>query len=174
MSEYLYEIMKRASIFVILAQTIVRFRPGESYEKYLKMLVSVMTMAVMVLPILALFKENLTDRFEKELRGFELRMEDTLSEAYNMEEIGADNYREALEKEIKFRLNNYLNAEGYLVQNVEIQGISDNSTSYLNGENKIVIHVIPEVKEKGEFMERCAKILEMEKSSLEVADGTVK
>lgn len=172
MSEYLYEIMKRASIFVILAQTIVRFRPGESYEKYLKMLVSVMTMAVLVLPIMNLFKKDLINNFQKELDGFELRMEDTLSEAYDLKELDMDNYKEALKKEIKLRLNNHLNSEGYLVKKVELTGVKEKEDAFREGES-IVIYLMPAPEDKAELRKRCAGILEVEESSLEVEDGTL-
>lgn len=45
----------RVGIFVICAQTITHFRPKSSYEKYLKLLVSVMILVQIVQPVTALF-----------------------------------------------------------------------------------------------------------------------
>lgn len=51
----LFQAICRAGIFMICAQAIVQFRPNESYEKYLKLLVSVMILVQIFLPIGRLF-----------------------------------------------------------------------------------------------------------------------
>lgn len=38
MEEYVMEIIRRTSVFLILAQAVVHFRPNPSYEKYFKFL----------------------------------------------------------------------------------------------------------------------------------------
>ena len=53
--QWLYRIVGQAGIFLICAQTIVHFRPKESYEKYLKLLLSVMLLIQLLQPVLTLF-----------------------------------------------------------------------------------------------------------------------
>lgn len=55
MNNPLFQAICRTGIFMICAQAIVQFRPNESYEKYLKLLVSVMILVQLFLPIGRLF-----------------------------------------------------------------------------------------------------------------------
>ena len=52
MEEYVMEIIRRTSVFLILAQAVVHFRPNPSYEKYFKFLVGIMTIVIFLIPIL--------------------------------------------------------------------------------------------------------------------------
>ena len=99
---------------MICAQAIVQFRPNESYEKYLKLLVSVMVLLQLFLPIgrlfigsgrmeaealLASFRENLEKEMEKGRRQAEetdvLLQQMTLEEMRRrMEEQGAASEKE--------------------------------------------------------------------------------
>ena len=51
MGNALFRAVCRTGIFMICAQAVVHFRPHESYEKYLKLLVSVMVLIQLFLPI---------------------------------------------------------------------------------------------------------------------------
>lgn len=51
MGNSLFQAICRVGIFMICAQAVVHFRPKESYEKYLKLLVSVMVLIQVFLPI---------------------------------------------------------------------------------------------------------------------------
>jgi len=50
-----FEAICRVGIFMICAQAVVHFRPQESYEKYLKLIVSVMILLQLFLPIGGVF-----------------------------------------------------------------------------------------------------------------------
>lgn len=52
---HLIETVCRTGIFIICAQVLVHFRPNASYEKYIKMLVSVMILLQLFLPVSNLF-----------------------------------------------------------------------------------------------------------------------
>ncbi|MCI9338047.1 MAG: DUF1682 domain-containing protein [Lachnospiraceae bacterium] len=51
MGNSLFQSICRIGIFMICAQAVVHFRPKEAYEKYLKLLVSVMVLIQVFLPI---------------------------------------------------------------------------------------------------------------------------
>lgn len=48
--QWLYRVIGQAGIFLICAQTVVHFRPKESYDKYLKLLLSVMLLLQLLQP----------------------------------------------------------------------------------------------------------------------------
>lgn len=49
---WLYHVIGQAGIFLVCAQTLLHFRPKESYEKYLKLLLSVMLLIQLLQPVL--------------------------------------------------------------------------------------------------------------------------
>ena len=51
MQSILYQTICKIGIFMICAQAIIHFRPRETYEKYLKLLVSAMILIQLFLPI---------------------------------------------------------------------------------------------------------------------------
>ena len=51
--QWLYRVIGQAGIFLICAQTVVHFRPKESYDKYLKLLLSVMLLLQLLQPVLS-------------------------------------------------------------------------------------------------------------------------
>ncbi len=55
MLDAFFEAICRVGIFMICAQAVVHFRPQESYEKYLKLIVSVMILLQLFLPIGGVF-----------------------------------------------------------------------------------------------------------------------
>lgn len=67
--------ISQIAIFVICAQTVLHFRAKESYEKYLKLLVSLMVLLLFAEPIMGVFgsKGNMeflenVNRYENELQ----------------------------------------------------------------------------------------------------------
>ena len=81
----------RAGIFMICAQAIAHFRPNESYEKYLKLLISIMVLIQLFLPIGALFAgagggEGM-DRIEEFRRDLEKSMDEAEEQARRTEEM---------------------------------------------------------------------------------------
>lgn len=82
----LIETVCRTGIFVICAQVLVHFRPDASYEKYMKMLVSVMILLQLFLPVSNLF----TGEGEQSLAARVAWFEEQLN--YNMEQA-AERYR---------------------------------------------------------------------------------
>lgn len=65
MFDNVLEVIKKAGIFMILAQTILHLCVSESYEKYIKMLVGLITAILLFFPILELIKEDGFQDFER-------------------------------------------------------------------------------------------------------------
>lgn len=68
MHSLLFRTICRVGIFMICAQAVIHFRPRESYEKYLKLLVSVMILIQLFLPLGSFL---LGESMEEALAGLE-------------------------------------------------------------------------------------------------------
>lgn len=71
----------RVGIFMICAQMVVHFRPQASYEKYLKLLVSVMVLIQLLLPISGILFHGDSEELERKLQVFMEGLEAEMSAA---------------------------------------------------------------------------------------------
>ena len=74
------EAIIRMGIFMICAQVLIHFRPNGSYEKYMKLLVSVMILAQLFFPVMNLFLEE-GQQMEDLVVQFQEQMEESRKEA---------------------------------------------------------------------------------------------
>lgn len=128
MAEYILELMKRIAAFTIIAQAILHFRPNKSYEKYLKLLIGMIMLAIFIVPMAELFHKDSIREYELLLEGYERsidRMYATSDFQINLEE---ETYLYTIQEEIKTRFNNIASEYGYEVRDVNLQGISAVST----------------------------------------------
>lgn len=141
MEEYLLTIMKRASIFMILAQALIHFRPNPSYEKYFRFLTGIMTVVILVIPIMELFHSGIGGEYEASMKAYERKVREEMFSELESEQILASSasseqlYLTEVEKEIKSKLNNYTEQEGFSVENVEIQWQENLDEGEASGEN---------------------------------------
>lgn len=77
----LFQAICRTGIFMICAQAIVHFRPQESYEKYLKLLVSVMVLVQLFLPLGSFLAGVGGDDVRIQLENFRESLEQSMEEA---------------------------------------------------------------------------------------------
>lgn len=91
MGNALFQAICRMGIFMICAQAVVHFRPKESYEKYLKLLVSVIVLIQVFLPIgsflLGEGRQNAAKALEQFGRELEQGLEDAAGEAAAADEL---------------------------------------------------------------------------------------
>lgn len=139
-----FEIMKRASIFMILAQTIIYFRPQESYEKYLRFLIHLMLIVVLFFPVVELVNHSAGNRMQSSLSAYMSQMEQLMDGMKDMtiEEFPQENtYISTIQEEVKIRLNNYSSQTGYVVENAEIRYAEEESQKINGSDTKIYITV---------------------------------
>ena len=79
MEDYLMSIMKRASIFMILSQALIHFRPNPSYEKYLKFLAGIMTTVILIIPVLEWSRSGITEQYSICLEQYRERLQEISS-----------------------------------------------------------------------------------------------
>lgn len=99
-------------IFVVCAQAIVHFRPDKSYEKYMKLLVSVMILVQIFQPIGSLFRgggqEEFWDRMHRFQEQLEQGMEQAQGEAARSEEL----LEEMTLQQVQERLEEFSSEDG--------------------------------------------------------------
>ena len=91
--QWLYRVVGQAGIFLICAQTIVHFRPKEAYEKYLKLLLSVMLLTQLLQPVLTVFGGGAEQNAQAQVEEFTEELQSVLNRAseqakQSQEEIG--------------------------------------------------------------------------------------
>lgn len=76
------------AIFMICARTLLHFRAKESYEKYLKLLVSLMILVLLVEPLMEVFGKGEEGAFLQRINTYNCQLQDILeNEKLNNEEI---------------------------------------------------------------------------------------
>lgn len=81
MRDLIFQTICRVGIFMICAQAIVHFRPNDSYEKYLKLLMSIMVLIQLFVPIGSFFLKGGTAKTAKLLEQFERELAEGMQEA---------------------------------------------------------------------------------------------
>lgn len=76
MLDAFFQAICRVGTFMICAQAIVHFKPNESYEKYLKLLVSVMILIQLFLPLGSLFVKGDRQETARQLEAFRESLEE--------------------------------------------------------------------------------------------------
>ena len=79
--QWLYRVVGQAGIFLICAQTIVHFRPKEAYEKYLKLLLSVMLLTQLLQPVLTVFGGAVEQNAQAQVEEFTEELQSVLNRA---------------------------------------------------------------------------------------------
>lgn len=79
--QWLYRVVGQVGIFLICAQTIVHFRPKEAYEKYLKLLLSVMLLTQLLQPVLTVFGEGADQNVQAQVEEFTEELQSVLTRA---------------------------------------------------------------------------------------------
>ena len=79
--QWLYRVIGQAGIFLICAQTVVHFRPKEAYDKYLKLLLSVMLLLQLLQPVLNVVGGGDGWNAQEQVAGFTQELQTVLTRA---------------------------------------------------------------------------------------------
>lgn len=96
MFDNVLEIIKKAGIFLILAQTVLHLCISETYEKYIKMLVGLITAILLIFPVIELIKEGGFQDFESYRMEYEARI---WSGTPDFEEIKDDAWESSMKEQ---------------------------------------------------------------------------
>ncbi len=125
------EIIKRTGVFLIMAETLYQFVQENRYARYVRLLIRLMTLAILLLPILDLIKSGSSELFFQRIEVLESEYADfvegdTQTEATaNMEDILAEydhvqNITVHTETNIKDTCNKCVMDNGYRILNVSV------------------------------------------------------
>lgn len=189
-----FEFLKRASVFMILAQAIIHFRPSPVYEKYIRFLAGIMTVVILFLPMMEQFRKGVESDYWDSLVEYREQVEKASRENFSMQDTSSNVYVQAAEKEIRDTINKSLTGENVIVSRVELTGAADGKgeetvikifvrgkTGQDSAGNKITVDAISVGGWKEEncgadnvrLKEKIAEILQTDSSNLKVviADG---
>lgn len=75
------DLIRTAGVFMIIAQTMYHFVSGSKYARYVRLLIRIMTLAVLTVPLLDLIKSGAKEDFGERLERFEQEYEAILQGA---------------------------------------------------------------------------------------------
>ncbi len=71
-------IMKEASIFMIVAEMLIQLVPSAEYGKYMRFLMDLICIMILFLPIISMFRENAAGDYAQEIRLEEEALEEEI------------------------------------------------------------------------------------------------
>lgn len=112
------ELLKKVTIFMLAGQIIVQFLPSGGYEKYVKMMISIMVLSQIALPILSLGKFDARQTFQTALEQYEEELERIGRQVEEAELKDRDYQEEALAMTVRGRLEEAAARYGITVTSV--------------------------------------------------------
>ena len=192
-----FEILKRASVFMILAQAIIHFRPSPVYEKYIRFLTGMMTAVILFLPMMEVFREGIGEDYWNTLAEYKEQIENVSLDNLSVRDTSGSTYLQTVEEEIRNTLNEALTDKNIRADRVELLGVVDGEEGktgrsgiriYIregldqDADDKIAVDIISIGEKYGEgngsedvrMREEIAEILQTDIDSVEVVilDGT--
>lgn len=106
MGDRLLEVIKQVGIFMICAQMILHFKPSDRYNKYIKLLISIMVLVQLAVPVMGILGGKGTQGFLEKVNFYSASINAGLKDA-NITSANAEILlNEMTMKEVKTRLNN--------------------------------------------------------------------
>lgn len=152
MEQEILNILKKMGVFIVVAQTLIHFCPNIHYEKYIKMIVGVMTISMLVLPIFNFIFKGDFNRYAMRLAQLEYEF----NMAVEQVELSQTPSQEVLEEQIlmetqeklKTGFNNLLREDDYLVEKVLFVDIGERYkiNVWLTKQSHELVSLVEEVK----------------------------
>ncbi len=106
MGNRLLEVIKQVGIFMICAQMIVHFKPSEKYNKYIKLLVSIMVLVQLAVPVFGILGGIENNEFYGKVDFYNSFISDCMQEVNLTTENSEILLHDMTMEEVKTRLNN--------------------------------------------------------------------
>lgn len=74
------------AVFLVCAQTLLHFRAKDSYEKYIRLLISMMLLLLLITPVLELLGAKGNNGFWDKITSYEQKMEEVMGKGLLQEE----------------------------------------------------------------------------------------
>lgn len=117
------DLIRTAGVFMIIAQTMYHFVSGSKYARYVRILIRMMTLAVLIVPLLDLVKSGAKEDFAARLARFEQEYEMLFRDTeYADTEVVEEQIQRAAAEEMKKALAPVLMPYGYGVAGAYTDG----------------------------------------------------
>ena len=95
------ESIKSMGIFVVCAQTMIHFKPKGAYEKYIRLLVSIMLLVQLLEPVSSILGILQKGELQKRIRSIEYQLGMAGQQVYDMEDEVEDIWEILLQDRIR-------------------------------------------------------------------------
>lgn len=124
--------VKQIGVFMICAQVILHFKPSAKYEKYLKLLISVMVLVQIITPVVNLLPGEGSTAFMTRVQEIQAEIDKSMEQLELENAVNEENILNTTLEEIKTRINNVIKRENLQVKAVEYnQETEDKLVFYL-------------------------------------------
>lgn len=106
-----FKMIRQVAIFMICAQMLMHFKPAESYGKYIRLLVSMMVLAQLIVPLLGFFGKDGDTIFQGSLGYYEGIFTEGLAEVNAACERAEKLLEQMTLEEVKSRINQEMTQE---------------------------------------------------------------
>jgi len=128
-----FQTVKQIGIFIICAQVIMHFKPSAKYEKYLKLLISVMVLVQVLMPLVNIVSGKNEDFLWTKIEQIQAEIDKNMEQLEIENAINEENIINQTLDEIKLKINYKLKEKGVQVKSVEY--------SEENGKEKIILYL---------------------------------
>lgn len=111
--------VKQIGVFMICAQVILHFKPSAKYEKYLKLLISVMALVQIITPVVNLLPGEGSTAFMTRVQEIQAEIDKSMEQLELENAVNEENILNTTLEEIKTRINNVIKRENLQVKAVE-------------------------------------------------------
>lgn len=118
-----FQTVKQIGIFMICSQAILHFKPSEKYEKYLKLLISVMVLAQILVPIVQFFSAESSDFFYERIESIRAEISQEMEQLEIENTMNEESVLREVEEEIKTRINNIASKHELTVHYVQANSV---------------------------------------------------
>jgi len=113
--------VKQIGIFMICAQAILHFKPSAKYEKYIKLLISVMVLVQLLVPVVELVTGNNRTVFFTRLEEIQTGIEEEMEQLEIENAVNEENVLQETKQEIRNRVKEIAQQVGLVVSAVEFR-----------------------------------------------------
>ena len=134
MQNLFFQTICRVGIFMICAQAMIHFRPQEAYEKYLKLLVSIMVMIQLFLPVGSFLLGGGGQQAADMLEQFKGELEENMADAERKAAEAEAVLEQMTLAELRRRLEEQENGAGEKAEAAEDSGGDRKAAGRTNGQ----------------------------------------
>ncbi len=118
-----FQTVKQIGIFMICSQAILHFKPSEKYEKYLKLLISVMVLAQILVPVVQFFTRGSSEFFYGRVESIRAEISREMEQLEIENTINEESVLREVENEIKSKINKIASENDLKVCYVQAQSV---------------------------------------------------